>query len=44
MEVHQLKDENQQLHEEVLSLRKVAAALRVGGGFVNIGTVWKSAD
>ncbi|XP_070188223.1 centrosomal protein of 89 kDa-like isoform X2 [Littorina saxatilis] len=30
MEVHRLREENHQLHEEVLNLRKVAAAIRVG--------------
>ncbi|KAK7499010.1 hypothetical protein BaRGS_00009819 [Batillaria attramentaria] len=30
LEVHRLKEENQQLHDEVLNLRKVAAAIRVG--------------
>nr|KAG5708003.1 hypothetical protein BaRGS_025141 [Batillaria attramentaria] len=29
LEVHRLKEENQQLHDEVLNLRKVAAAIRL---------------
>lgn len=40
MEVQRMKEENQQLQEEVLSLRKVAATLRGGGRFATIHTVF----
>lgn len=31
IEVHRLKEENEQLQEEVLNLRNVTSALKVGG-------------